>query len=176
MICMCATAFFSTMSLPAEVRLFVTRKISRSVAQIQLGLIEEFALGNMDAMRDWGHAKDYVEGMWLMLQQDKPDDFVLATGETHKVREYVEKAFKVIGVTIAWEGAAEQEVGRDASTGKVRVRVDPKYYRPAEVELLLGDPTKAKQTLGWTHKVSFDNLVTEMVLADIELFRRNPNA
>jgi GDPmannose 4,6-dehydratase len=125
-------------------------------------------LGNIDAKRDWGHARDYIEGMWLMLQQDQPEDFVLATGETHTVRSFVEKAFAVTGRKIVWEGEGVNEVGKDAENGKVRVRIDPKYFRPAEVELLLGDPAKAKEKLNWARKVNFDELVTEMVVADIE--------
>lgn len=125
-------------------------------------------LGNIDAKRDWGHARDYIEGMWMMLQQDKPEDFVLATGETHTVRSFVEKAFGVTGRKIVWEGEGVNEVGKDAESGKIRVRIDPKYFRPAEVELLLGDPAKAKEKMGWERKVNFDELVTEMVVADIE--------
>jgi len=147
---------------------FVTRKITRAVAAIQTGKGNCIYLGNLDAKRDWGHAKDYVYGMWLMLQQDKPEDFVLATGETHTVREFVEKAFKVVGRTIEWEGEGVDEVGVDAETGEVLVRVDEKYFRPTEVDLLLGDPSKAKEMLGWERKVTFDELVSEMVLADLE--------
>ncbi|KAF9895552.1 hypothetical protein BX616_009417, partial [Lobosporangium transversale] len=131
---------------PRRGRTFVTRKIT---------------CGNLDAKRDWGHARDYVEGMWRMLQQEKAEDFVLATGEMHTVREFVEKSFKAIGETIRWEGAAEEEVGFD-SQGKIRVRVDPAYYRPTEVELLLGNPAKAAEKLGWKRQVEFDALVEEM--------------
>ncbi|KXS14355.1 GDP-D-mannose 4,6-dehydratase [Gonapodya prolifera JEL478] len=158
---------------PRRGQTFVTRKITRAVANISLGKQECIYLGNLNAKRDWGHARDYVEGMWLMLQQDEPQDFVLATGETHPVREFVGKAFKIVGVDIAWEGEEENEVGKDKATGVVRVRVDPKYYRPAEVELLWGDPTKARKLLGWKQKVSFDELIKEMVLADIEMVRAN---
>jgi len=147
---------------------FVTRKITRAVAAIQHGKDTCIYLGNLDAKRDWGHARDYVYGMWLMLQQDKADDFVLATGETHTVREFVEKAFAVVGRTIVWEGEGVDEVGVDAESGEVLVRVDEKYFRPTEVELLLGDPTKAKEVLGWERKVTFDELVREMVLSDME--------
>jgi GDPmannose 4,6-dehydratase len=148
---------------------FVTRKISRAVASIHLGKQDCLYLGNINAERDWGHAKDYVVGMWKMLQMETPDDFVLATGEKHSVREFVEKAFKVVGVTIRWEGKAENEAGIDQQSGKVLVRVDPKYYRPAEVELLVGDPSKAQKVLGWDPtKTSFDLLVDEMVKADIK--------
>jgi len=158
---------------PRRGRTFVTRKISRAVASIHLNKEECLFLGNLDAKRDWGHARDYIEGMWMMLQQDKPEDFVLATGEMHTVREFVEKAFKEVGVTIVWEGKDEQEIGKDAATGKVRVRVDPRYYRPTEVELLLGDPSKAHKKLGWKKKVAFDDLVKEMVRADIEAVKKN---
>ncbi|KAF9950018.1 hypothetical protein BGZ72_008252, partial [Mortierella alpina] len=123
-------------------------------------------LGNLDAKRDWGHARDYVEGMWRMLQQDSPDDFVLATGEMHTVREFVEKSFKAVGKSIRWEGTAEEEVGLDEN-GVIRVRVDPTYYRPTEVELLLGDPKKANDKLGWKRQVGFDELVEEMVKSDL---------
>lgn len=158
---------------PRRGRTFVTRKISRSVASIHLGKEECIYLGNIDSKRDWGHARDYVEGMWLMMQQDKPDDFVLATGEMHTVREFVEKSFKTVGVTIAWEGKGDQEIGKDQATGKIRVRVDPRYYRPTEVELLLGDPTKAHKVLGWKKSVGFDALVKEMVLADVDAVKNN---
>ncbi|XP_025238685.1 GDP-mannose 4,6 dehydratase isoform X2 [Theropithecus gelada] len=155
---------------------FVTRKISRSVAKIYLGQLECFSLGNLDAKRDWGHAKDYVEAMWLMLQNDEPEDFVIATGEVHSVREFVEKSFMHIGKTIVWEGKNENEVGRCKETGKVHVTVDLKYYRPTEVDFLQGDCTKAKQKLNWKPRVAFDELVREMVHADVELMRTNPNA
>ncbi len=156
---------------PRRGETFVTRKISRAVAAIEAGLQDCLYLGNLDAKRDWGHARDYVRGMWLIVQQDKPDDFVLATGEAHSVREFVEHAFTHVGVSIAWEGQGEDELGRNANTGDVLVRVDPKYYRPAEVEFLLGDPTKAKTVLGWTHEVSFEQLVQEMVECDRALLR-----
>ncbi|CAJ0924890.1 8645_t:CDS:2 [Entrophospora sp. SA101] len=153
---------------PRRGRTFVTRKISRAVAEIHLNRQSCLYLGNIDSKRDWGHARDYIEGMWLMLQQDQPDDFVLATGETHTVQEFVEKAFAVINKTIVWKGEGEDMVGSEADTGIVRVRVDPKYFRPTEVDLLLGNPTKAYNKLGWKRKVDFDSLVKEMVLADIE--------
>ncbi|GAA5794926.1 hypothetical protein HPULCUR_000274 [Helicostylum pulchrum] len=153
---------------PRRGRTFVTRKITRAVADIHLGRQDCLYLGNIDAKRDWGHARDYVEGMWLMLQQEKPVDYVLATGETHTVRSFIEKAFRVTGRTIVWEGEGVNEIGKDSETGKVRVRIDPKYFRPAEVEILLGDPTKANTEMGWKRKVTFDELVTEMVVADIE--------
>ncbi|KAK9900736.1 GDP-mannose 4,6-dehydratase [Cystobasidium minutum MCA 4210] len=153
---------------PRRGRTFVTRKITRAVAEISMGMQECLYLGNLDAMRDWGHARDYVEGMWRMLQQDKSDDFVLASGEMHSVREFVEKSFAIAGITIRWEGYEVNEVGIDAQTGKIVVRVDPKYFRPAEVEQLLGNPAKAQKLLGWKREVSFDELVRDMVIADIE--------
>ena len=156
---------------PRRGRTFVTRKISRSVAEIHLGHSDCIYLGNLDAKRDWGHARDYVEGMWRMLQQEQPDDFVLSTNECHSVREFVEKSFAVIGISIKWKGQAEQEVGYDAETGRILVRVDPAYYRPTEVELLLGDSTKARKRLGWKTNVAFNDLVKEMTLADIESVR-----
>ncbi|KAJ3293940.1 hypothetical protein HK104_004096 [Borealophlyctis nickersoniae] len=158
---------------PRRGQTFVTRKITRAVANIHLGREQCVYLGNIDARRDWGHARDYVEGMWLMLQQDVPEDYVLATGETHSVRSFVEKAFKVTGVTIEWEGEGPNEVGKDAATGEIRVRIDPKYYRPTEVDLLLGDPSKARKKLGWTRKVNFDDLVKEMVESDLRMITKN---
>ncbi|XP_028823674.1 GDP-mannose 4,6 dehydratase isoform X1 [Denticeps clupeoides] len=155
---------------------FVTRKISRSVAKIHLGLTESFSLGNLDSMRDWGHARDYVEAMWLMLQKKEPEDYVIATGEVHSVREFVERAFKHVGKTIVWEGKGEGEVGRCLETGVVHVKVDAKYYRPTEVDFLQGDSSKAEKDLGWTRRVSFEELVKEMVEADVELMKNNPNA
>jgi GDPmannose 4,6-dehydratase len=152
---------------PIRGETFVTRKISRAVAGIKLGRQQTLFLGNLDAKRDWGHARDYVEGMWRILQQSKPDDYVLATGETHSVREFVEKAFAEIGVRIAWEGAGVEEKGLDARSGRVLVQVDPRYFRPTEVDLLVGDPSKARSKLGWQHKVSFEQLVAEMVAADV---------
>ncbi|XP_074605412.1 GDP-mannose 4,6 dehydratase [Brevipalpus obovatus] len=155
---------------------FVSRKITRSVAKINLNLLEEFSLGNLDAKRDWGHAKDYVEAMWMMLQQEKPEDFVIATGEAHSVREFVELSFKHIGKTIVWKGKGLDEVGIEKETGKVRVRVDSKYFRPSEVEFLLGDATKAREKLNWKPKVSFLEMVREMLDKDIELMTKDPNA
>lgn len=154
----------------------MTRKISRSVAKIHLGQLECFSLGNLDSKRDWGHANDYVEAMWLMLQQEEPEDFIIATGEVHSVREFVERAFRHVGKTIVWEGKDEKEVGRCQETGVVHVKVDPKYFRPTEVDYLQGDSTKAYQKLGWKPKVTFEDLVKEMVDADIELMEKNPNA
>ncbi|KAJ8474236.1 hypothetical protein ONZ51_g7340 [Trametes cubensis] len=153
---------------PRRGRTFVTRKISRAAADIHLGKQSCLYLGNLDAKRDWGHARDYVEGMWLMLQQEQPEDFVLATGETHPVREFVEKSFAVLGTTIKWRGSGTNEEGYDEKTGKVLVRVDPRYFRPAEVELLLGNPAKAERLLGWKRKVNFEELVREMVTADLK--------
>jgi len=161
---------------PRRGETFVTRKITRSLAKIHLGILEFFELGNIDSMRDWGHAKDYVEGMWLMLQQDKPDDFVLATGHMHSVREFVEAACKYIGKEIVWEGKGAAEIGKEKDTGIVRVKINPKLYRPTEVEQLLGDPTKAKTKLGWTPKVDFDALVKDMMESDIALMKKNPSA
>jgi GDPmannose 4,6-dehydratase len=154
---------------PIRGETFVTRKITRAVAAIKLGLQETLYLGNMDAKRDWGHARDYVEGMWRMVQQDQGDDYVLATGETHPVREFVEKAFAEAGIAIEWSGTGVDEKGRDAETGKIRVEIDPRYFRPTEVELLIGDPAKAKAKLGWTPTTTFETLVKEMVQADLKL-------
>jgi len=161
---------------PRRGETFVTRKITRSVAKIHLGQLEYFELGNLDSMRDWGHARDYVEGMWLMLQQEKPDDFVLATGIMHSVREFVEASFKYIGREIVWEGSGDKEIGREKSTGEIRVKVNPKFYRPTEVEQLLGDPRKANEKLGWKPKVAFDDLVKDMMDSDIALMKLNPSA
>ncbi|XP_033175462.1 GDP-mannose 4,6 dehydratase isoform X3 [Bombus vosnesenskii] len=137
---------------------FVTRKVTRSIAKIQLGLQDVLELGNLDAKRDWGHAKDYVEAMWLMLQQPIPDDYVIATGETHSVREFVEAAFLYVGRTIKWEGEGINEIGQDAQTGQVLVKVNPKYFRPTEVDVLLGDANKAKEKIGWKPTVTFEVL------------------
>ena len=146
---------------------FVTRKITRAVAAIKLELQKTLYLGNLEAQRDWGHAKDYVEGMWRILQQDEADDYVLATGEMHSVREFVEIAFSHVGIDVAWEGEGIDEVGVNKATGETIVAIDPRYFRPAEVEQLLGDPTKAKERLGWTHTVTFPELVQEMVESDL---------
>jgi len=149
---------------------FVTRKITQAVAKIKAGKQDCLFLGNLHAMRDWGHARDYVKAMWMMLQQDKPDDFVIATGEAHSVKEFVEKAFKHIGITIGWSGKEEEEYGFDVDTKKVWVRVDPRYYRPTEVEHLLGNRSKAEKVLGWKPDTSFEELVKDMVENDIKLF------
>ena len=145
----------------------MTRKITMAVARIKKGLQEKLYLGNLDAKRDWGFAGDYVEAMWLMLQQDEPDDLVIATGEMHSVREFVELAFGEVGIEIEWQGEGVDEVGLDAATRDVLVEIDPRYYRPTEVELLLGDPTKAKEKLGWEAKVGLRELVKMMVERDM---------
>jgi len=157
---------------PMRGETFVTRKITRAVAKIKLGLQKKFYLGNLDSKRDWGHAKDYVYGMWQMLQQDKPDDYVLATGETHSVKEFVERAFNEVNIKIKWEGSGVNEKGIRTDTNLIVVEVDEKYFRPTEVELLLGNPSKAMKELGWKHKYTFDQLVKEMVAADVKLFER----
>ena len=153
---------------PRRGETFVTRKITRAVAAIHLGKQEKLYLGNLDAKRDWGHAKDYVEGMWLMLQQEKPQDYVLAMNETHTVREFVELAFGELGYNIIWEGSGVNEKGIDKTTGKVLIEVDPRYFRPAEVEFLWGDSTKARKELNWKPNYSFIDLVKEMVSSDLE--------
>ena len=158
---------------PLRGETFVTRKITRAVAKIKLGLQDKLYLGNLDAQRDWGHASDYVEGMWRMLQQEKADDYVLATGKMYTVRQFVDASFKEVGIELEWKGAAENEKGICKTTGKTLVEVDEKYYRPAEVELLIGDATKAKKDLGWEASTSFEQLVKEMVAADVELFKRD---
>jgi GDPmannose 4,6-dehydratase len=148
---------------------FVTRKISQAVARIKHGKQDCIELGNLDAKRDWGYAGDYVEGMWRMLQQDAPGDYVLATGETHTVREFCEVAFKQIGIDIQWSGTGDQEVGKDKNTGAVRVKINPEFYRPAEVDILLGNPSRAEKELGWNRAVDFPGLVKMMVQHDLEL-------
>jgi len=153
---------------PRRGKRFVTRKITRAVARITMGKQEKIYLGNMNSKRDWGYAKDYVKMMWMMLQHDTPEDFVIATGETHTVREFVEAAFKHVDVEIEWQGEGVDEKGIDKETGKVLVEVDPKYFRPTEVDLLIGDPSKAKEELGWEPEVKFKELVHLMVQSDIE--------
>ncbi|MBY3256453.1 GDP-mannose 4,6-dehydratase [Rhizobium laguerreae] len=153
---------------PLRGETFVTRKITMAVAAIHLGLQDKLFLGNLDAKRDWGHAREYVEGMWLMLQQDKPDDYVLATGETTSVRQFVEWAFADVGITLEWKGSGSDEKGYDAASGVCLVEIDPRYFRPTEVDLLLGDPTKARQKLGWQHKVAVRELAAEMVREDVK--------
>ena len=152
---------------PLRGETFVTRKITMAVAKIKSGLQEKLYLGNLDAKRDWGFAGDYVEAMWLMLQQDEPDDFVIATGKMHSVRDFVELAFGEVGIDIQWHGEGVDEVGVDAASGDVLIAIDPRYYRPTEVELLLGDPTKAKEKLGWVAKVELRELVKMMVEGDM---------
>jgi GDPmannose 4,6-dehydratase len=156
---------------PIRGETFVTRKIARAAASIGAGRQETLFLGNLDARRDWGHARDYVEGMWLIMQRDRPDDFVLATGEAHSVREFVECAFAEVGCRIEWQGEGLDEIGVDAETGRTLVQVDPRYFRPTEVEALLGDSGKARNLLGWRPTVTFDCLVTEMVAAEVARFQ-----
>jgi GDPmannose 4,6-dehydratase len=158
---------------PIRGETFVTRKITRAVAAMELGLQSKLFLGNIDATRDWGHAKDYVEGMWRIVRHDTPDDFVLATGETHSVREFVELAFAETGKEIEWRGTGVDEIGVDKASGDELIAIDPRFFRPTEVEVLLGDPSKAKRVLGWEHSTPFPQLVHEMVAADLALLRRD---
>ncbi len=158
---------------PLRGETFVTRKISRAVARIKLGLQQNLYLGNLDAKRDWGYAGDYVKAMWLMLQQEQPNDYVIATGETHSVREFIEQAFKNIDMTIMWRGVGSEEQGVDLKTGRVIVRIDPRYFRPTEVDMLLGDATKARNGLGWQPETSFKNLVSMMVKEDLRIAERD---
>jgi GDPmannose 4,6-dehydratase len=159
---------------PTRGETFVTRKISRAVAAIAAGFQETLYLGNLEARRDWGHARDFVEGMWLILQQDEPDDYVLATDETHSVREFVAEAFGQIGCRIEWRGSGVDETGIDIKSGKTLVAIDPRYFRPTEVDCLLGDSTKARQRFGWQPKHSFADIVREMVEADRKLITKEP--
>jgi GDPmannose 4,6-dehydratase len=159
---------------PTRGETFVTRKISRAVAAISAGHQETLFLGNLDALRDWGHARDFVEGMWLILQQDEPDDYVLATGETHSVREFAEEAFGQAGCRVEWHGSGRDEIGVDLKTGKTVVAIDPRYYRPTEVDRLVGDASKAKNRLGWQAKHGFADIVREMVASDIALLASEP--
>ena len=161
---------------PVRGETFVTRKITRAVAAIEHGLQDVLYIGNLDAKRDWGHAKDFVKGMWLILQQQKPDDFVLATGESHSVRRFVELAFAQVGRNVAWKGRGNDEVGFDSASGQVLVKVDQRYFRPTEVDDLLGDAGKAQRELGWKAETSFNDLVAEMVKSDLELIRNDPNS
>jgi GDPmannose 4,6-dehydratase len=163
---------------PVRGETFVTRKITRAVAAIHHGLEQRLYLGNLDAKRDWGHARDYVRGMWLIMQQETPEDFVLATGTSHSVRDFVEHAFAEIDISIEWRGAGLDEKGHDANSGRLLVEIDPRYFRPTEVDELLGDPSKAHEKLGWRHETSFEDLVSEMVRSDLtaiaqEAGRRN---
>jgi GDPmannose 4,6-dehydratase len=158
---------------PIRGETFVTRKITRAVARIKLGLQKKLYIGNLDAERDWGYAGDYIEAMWLMLQQKKPEDYVIATGETHTVREFIEKAFAEVSIPITWEGEGVAEIGRNSENGETLVQVDPNYFRPTEVDFLMGDPSKAKKNLGWQPKVSFEKLVELMVKKDLEEAERD---
>ncbi len=158
---------------PIRGETFVTRKITRAVARIKLGLQKKLYLGNLDSQRDWGHAVDYVKAMWLMLQQDEPDDFVIATGVAHSVREFVERAFQEVDIKIDWQGSGVDEKGVDRKTGRILVEIDPRYFRPTEVEFLLGDASKAREKLGWQTKISFDDLVAAMVQEDLQEARRD---
>lgn len=157
---------------PIRGETFVTRKITRAVAAIHLGMQKSLHIGNLDARRDWGHARDYVEGMWRIMQQTEPGDYVLATGETHSVREFIEFAFAKVGRTVEWQGKGVEELGIDGRSGDILVRVDPRYFRPTEVDLLLGDPSKARRVLGWHHTVTFPELVSEMVNSDLEVIAK----
>jgi GDPmannose 4,6-dehydratase len=158
---------------PVRGETFVTRKITRALARIKLGLQDALFLGNLDAKRDWGHAKDYVRMQWLMLQQETPDDFVIATGVQHSVREFIEIAAAELGISIDWQGKGLDEVGIEQKSGKTIVRIDPRYFRPTEVETLLGDPSKAKKELGWEPEISFAELVKEMIIEDLKLAERD---
>ncbi len=158
---------------PVRGETFVTRKITRAVARIKLGLQEQFYLGNLDARRDWGYAGDYVRAMWLILQQEKPDDYVIATGENHSVREFVECAFREVGMDLVWEGSGIDEVGIERATGKVRVMIDVRYFRPTEVDTLLGNAAKAREELGWVPRMPFDELVKVMVREDLKEAQRD---
>ena len=161
---------------PIRGETFVTRKITRAVAAIHHGMQDTLYLGNIDSVRDWGHARDYVKGMWLMTQQPQGDDFVLATGETHTVREFVEKSFAHVGIEIAWSGSAETEQGVDNKTGRVLIKVDPRYYRPTEVDFLQGDAAKAKRLLGWEPETSFPELVRDMMESDLLVMKQGRNS
>src|SRR5690348_7952572 len=156
---------------PIRGETFVTRKITRAVAAIEVGTAQELFIGNLDARRDWGHARDYVTGMWLMLQQPQPDDYVLATGESHTVREFIERAFAVVDRRIEWRGKGSSETGVDPVSGQVMVRIDPRYFRPTEVDNLVGDASKARAKFGWKHRVNFDALVVEMVEEDRRMLK-----
>ncbi len=160
---------------PLRGETFVTRKITRAAAAIHLGLQDCLWLGNLDAKRDWGHARDYVEGMWRIMQQDEADDYVLATGETHTVRSFVDAAFAEVGIALDWAAGGVDETGTCRESGRVLVRVDPRYFRPTEVDLLIGDPTKAREKLGWTHTATLAEMVSEMVAADLEAVRAEHN-
>jgi GDPmannose 4,6-dehydratase len=158
---------------PMRGETFVTRKITRGLTRIAEGLEQCLFLGNLDSLRDWGHARDYVRAQWLMLQQDAAEDFVIATGEQHSVREFIERAARLLGMRLEWRGAGVAEQGVDARSGRTIVKIDPRYFRPTEVDTLLGDPSKAQRLLGWKAETSFDELIAEMVAADLELARRD---
>ena len=157
---------------PIRGETFVTRKIARAAVRIALGIQQALFLGNLDALRDWGHARDYVEAMWMILQQEQPDDFVIATGENHSVREFVELAFAQVGIAIAWKGEGLEEVGYDSQSGQELVFIDPRYFRPAEVDVLIGDPSKAQKAFGWKPKTSFKELVKEMIEGEIDILKK----
>ena len=164
----CSNGILFNHESPIRGETFVTRKITRAVARISLGLQDGLYLGNLDSLRDWGHARDYVEAMWLMLQHDEPDDFVVATGKQVSVRDFVSMAFSEVGVNIEWQGKGVEEIGKNAENGDVLVQVDPKYFRPTEVETLLGDPSKAKAKLGWEPSTTLEQMVQEMVRDDLK--------
>ena len=161
---------------PLRGETFVTRKVTRAVAAIAHGSQEKLFVGNLNAKRDWGHARDFVEGMWLIMQQDEPDDYVLATGESYTVRELIERAFAIVGREIGWRGEGRNEVGFDRKTEEILIEVDPRYFRPTEVDSLIGDATKARTKLGWQHRVSFDELIKEMVISDMALVSQHSKA
>jgi GDPmannose 4,6-dehydratase len=169
----CSNGILFNHESPVRGETFVTRKITRALARIKAGLQEELYIGNLNSLRDWGHAKDFVEAMWLILQQDEPDDYVIATGKQYSVRQFIEFGGAELEMDIQWEGSGVDEVGIDRNTGKQIVSVDPRYYRPTEVETLLGDPTKSKTKLGWEPKVTVEELVREMVAADYEDAKRD---
>jgi GDPmannose 4,6-dehydratase len=158
---------------PVRGETFVTRKITRALSRIKMGLQEKLYIGNLESLRDWGHARDFVEAMWLVLQQDSPDDYVIATGKQYSVRQFIEAAGAELDMDIAWRGKGVEEAGTDRNSGKQVVAVDPRYFRPTEVDTLLGDPSKAKQRLGWEARISFEQLVKEMVAADYEAAQRD---
>uniref|UniRef100_UPI004055C463 GDP-mannose 4,6-dehydratase n=1 Tax=Candidatus Electronema sp. TaxID=2698783 RepID=UPI004055C463 len=169
----CCNGILFNHESPVRGETFVTRKITRALARIKLGLQDALFLGNLNSLRDWGHAKDYVRMQWLMLQQEQPEDFVIATGRQHSVREFVEIAAEELGMNIVWQGSGLEEVGIERKSGKSIVRVDPRYFRPTEVETLLGDPSKAKEKLGWEPKISFEEMVREMIVEDLKLAERD---
>jgi GDPmannose 4,6-dehydratase len=169
----CCNGILFNHESPLRGETFVTRKITRALARIKLGLQDSLYLGNLNALRDWGHAKDYVQMQWLMLQQEQPEDFVIATGTQHSVREFVEIAAEELGMKILWQGEGLDEVGIETKSGKTIVRVDPRYFRPTEVETLLGDPSKAKEKLGWVPKITFEKMVREMIVEDLKLAERD---